>query len=138
MPMTLLRQARNPHEICLAVSMVVVALLGIVFGPLSETIRDELTLTQQISWSALVMIGALLSLSGSYWSTPTEGVKIERAGQVMLFFGTSAYSGLLWNESGFERSGIVIIITFGIAIGAFLRSIQITRGLRKVRRLVIV
>lgn len=131
MPQTLLRQARNPNEICLAVALVVVALSGLLFGPLSESLRDGLSFGQQVSWSSLVMGGATLSLVGTYWKSAFEGVKIERAGQFMLSFGALAHSTLLMSESGFDNSGVIIIITAGIALGAGLRVAQITRGIRR-------
>lgn len=134
MPTTLLKQSRNPHEICLGLAIIAAAVAGVVLGPLSVTMREGVSAPQQLCWGAMSAAGGLTSLIGSFMKKPITGLKFERAGQFMLGCGAAAYSALLMNESTFERSGLVIIITTGIACGAFGRVWQVWHGLNKLRK----
>lgn len=134
MPLTLLKQSRNPHEITLGFSIIIAAIVGLTLGPISVTLRDGVSVQQQIAWGALSTLGGFTSLFGSFWRAPISGLKLEQAGQFMMGFGAAAYAALLFNESTFNRSGLVIIMTIGIAVGAFARVVQIWWGLRKLKR----
>jgi len=135
MPTLLIREGRNPYEVCTAIGVVVITMYAVVMGPPSVSVQESLSSTQRLVWACLCFSGAAVTLAGLYWPKDhMTGLLIERAGQVMLAFATAAYLVALCSVSTFERSGLVMTIGSAIAIAAGIRAWRITRGVQRIRQ----
>lgn len=134
MPTLLIREGRNPYEVCTSVGIIAITLTAMIrrSSP-SVSVQETLSQTQLILWSMLCLAGSVVTLVGLYWPKDhMTGLLIERAGQVMLTFSTAAYLVALCTVSTFDKSGLVMAIGCSIVAGAAWRSLKITKGVKRI------
>jgi hypothetical protein len=135
MPTLLIRDGRNPYEVCVSVGIIVITIYAVlVGGSPSASVQESLSYSQRVIWSLLCFVGAVVTLAGLYWPRDhMTGLLIERAGQVMLMFAVTAYLVALCTVSTFDRSGLVMTIGCSIVVSAAVRAVKISRGVRRIR-----
>lgn len=135
MPTLLIREGRNPYEVCVCAAVVVITVYAVFQGDSpSASVQESLSFGQKVIWSLLCFFGAVVTLVGLYWRRDhMTGLLIERAGQVMLSFAVAAYLVALCKVSTFDRSGLVMAIGCAIVVGAGWRAWRITRGVSRIK-----
>ena len=135
MPTLLIRQGRNPYEVTVAIAIVALTVYAALNGhSTSKSVEVAMGRSQQLAWTGLSSVGALITLAGLFWPRqPMTGLFIERAGQLMLAGAVAAYMVVLCTVSTFERSGLVMGLGSAVAIGAVLRVVTISAGIRRIR-----
>lgn len=128
------RSGRNPHEVSLAVALLLVALYSLFREPPSTAIDAGMSDLQRYAWGAQELLGSSLTLLGLYLRPAYVGLLIERVGQLLLGTGAFTYAVVLLDVSTFSSGGLVLMVSLSIGIACLWRVWQVTRDAEKWRR----
>lgn len=123
----------NPFEVAV-LGIGVTTSSSVLFGWASPTsISSQLSSGFLTAWAGLLLAGSLLALVGLlWWGDWVTGIEIKRPGLVMFAFACAAYS---FAAVGLGSRGMAVAITNGaFALVAVYRVVQVTRGIRALRR----
>lgn len=121
--------SRHPYQVW-SLGFLAIGGLGAIIAPQPTSIASLLPAWQRITWSALIVIAALIGLAAAWWRDPATGLLAEQAGHAGLAGGAAAYAGALIIETGI-RGLVVEAILLGLTVAAIRRIIDIREDLRK-------
>lgn len=118
------RPERNPLEFVLCFvlgfgSMPIV----LRTAPLPGSLDAQPTPFGQVS-AAIIVLGSLGIMAGILWRDRDHGLLIQQAALWFLGVGLTFYGVAVWHASSFDSARIAILLSFGVALGAFARIVQ--------------
>lgn len=127
----LVRNGRDPFELLFLVAALLVGIAGLLFDASSPNLRSALPGSLLMWWQAGLISGALISLYGISYPPPVS-LLIERTGLLLLAGLCGAYAvAIIVNAAEGLATGLFVGFAFSGA--SLLRSIQITRDLKRVK-----
>lgn len=115
---------RPPDTIYL---LIIAILSGIAqFLGRNKAVEQLVPLWIQIPWSIILVVGALVSLTGIFWTRQPKGVLIEEAGRWMLWPSSLAYAVAVL---AYSRNTLSCLFIVGFSLICVIRILFIRRVL---------
>lgn len=126
---------RHPYQVFVSVLLVLGGLPILGGGPRPGSINEVLPPLLVYVWAVVIVAGGALLVAAALVTSPVTALYLERIAHSPIALMCAVYAGSLMSLVGL-RAAFSAGIVAGIAVAAVVRAVQVSRTLRKLRKVI--